>query len=130
MIGVSARIVSSALLVQRRRDREAVADAVEAARALEEDGELAVADLAEAVLRELRLEPPRVLFARAERRRRSREVRLAAAALELEQRCDRVRPRPVEEELAERQAGVERLAPARSRSRSCTRAELVEPLRR
>src|SRR5207253_2020017 len=82
-------------LVGRRRDRETVAHAREPALLLEEACELRVLDLDRVARRlpERGLEPLGLDLALAERGDDTREIRLRAAALEPEERCDLGRPR-------------------------------------
>src|SRR5262249_57744483 len=86
-------------------------------------------ELREAVRGELLLDAASLRLAPVERGGGAGKVRLAAPALELEQRRDRVRPRPAEEKLRDRQAGVERLARgALAQSLDDAAAKLGEPL--
>src|SRR5579884_138816 len=101
-------------LVQRGRDREAVADAAQPALLLEERGELRVVDAHDPLRPQRRLERVGRLGARAERRRRAREVGLGAAPLDREQVENVRRPRLRRQELREGDPGVERM-----RRRAC-----------
>src|SRR5207244_48848 len=80
------------VLVGSRRDRVAVADADEPPALLEEAAERGIVEL-QRLEPERRLEGRRRVRARTQLGRRARPVQLGAAALEAEQRNDRLGPR-------------------------------------
>src|SRR5205823_11158360 len=98
-------------LVELGRDREAVADPLQPPGRFEESGELSVLDPGHAFGGELRLEAFGGLGLVAEGGGGTRRIGLAATPLDVQQRQDRRRPGLMGEQLAERNAGVERIHP-------------------